>query len=106
MYASISRYTYAEKFYGVLWYPALGLALLLAHILIENPLAKMYPGTVRSRPFLFTAVFVLITSPLIILSPIVLSPESGWMLALGLMVLSYTIAGILALKGALKVFEE
>ena len=90
----------------VLWYPSLSIALLLAHLLVMRPLDKLNPGLIRSKPFLVAGGITLATSPLVLYSPWIIGVSKAWILALGLMVLSYSITGLHSLYVALKVFEE
>jgi len=98
--------TYMEKIYVVMWYPYLGMSLLLASILIEKPITKLNPELVRSRPFLITGSTLLILTPIPIITTLIVDEFSGWLIALGLMIMTYTITGILVLRIALRVFEE
>ncbi len=95
-----------EELTSVLWFPALGAALLLVHVLVVMPLEKRASGFMRSKPFLLAGSISLLTSPLVFAVALLDDADRAWMIALGLMVISYSISGLHALYSALKVFEE
>lgn len=98
--------TWLEEYFSVLWYPFLGVALVLAGLLIERPTAALNPGLMRAKPFLATGLATLLLSPLALAAVEVLGGDRAWTVALGLMILSYTVAGIHTLHRALSAFEE
>lgn len=91
-----------EWYLATAWYPALGLAFLLIHILIEREL--FVKRIVLAKPFLLASILILITYPLILYMYYVGFLESAWILTLGLMLLIYFTVGIYALHRASKIF--
>ena len=80
-----------------MWYPSLGLALLLAHLLIERRWASR--DGMRAAPFLLASIIILATSPLVTY----LTYSKGVAAAIfaeGLMLLAYYVAGAYALYKA------
>lgn len=91
---------WSSRFFAVAWYPALSVALLLQHLVYERE--EYRQGEIVARPFLISSSIGLATSPLVLVAAS-LSFTAGWALALSLMLLSYSIAGLAALLGARKV---
>jgi len=87
---------------SVAWYPALALAHLLIYLLIEREAYRR--GEVAARPFLVSGVSVLVTAPLVACAA-VQQLQAGWMLALSLMLASYSAAAFAALRGAARALE-
>lgn len=87
------------NFYIVVWYPALAVSLLLEHLFIER--GEYRQGEISARPFLLSSLIILFTSPLV-LAVAAASLMAGWMLALSLVLLSYSIAALSALCNARK----
>lgn len=83
----------------VVWFPALSIALLLQYVLYERE--EYRKGEVVARPFLLSSSIGLATSPLV-LAAAAASFTAGWALALSLMLFSYSIAGLHALRSARK----
>ncbi len=92
--------------WNVWWYPTLAVALLLVSILVEGPLMKANPGVIKARPFLVAGSLELITSPFPFLAYMYLRDVSGWLISLSLMLVTYSIAGLHALRNSLKAFTE
>ncbi|MEM1508265.1 MAG: hypothetical protein QW291_02185 [Thermofilaceae archaeon] len=90
---------WTSPFYIVVWYPALAISLLLEHLFIEKE--EYRQGNILVRPFLLSSSIMLVTTPLV-LAVTVASLTAGWMLALSLVLLSYSIAALVALRGARK----
>ncbi len=90
----------------ILRYPSLGVVLVLAHILVMRPLGKLNPGLVRSKPFLVAGIVTLITTPMVFATLWLIGADSAWTLALGLMIIAYTMSGVHSLSNALRVFGE
>jgi len=88
--------------YSVVWYPALAAALLTIHFFVEREAYRR--GEVTARPFLVSGFLVLATTPLV-LCVAVQHLQAGWMLALSLMLASYSTAAFAALRGATRVLE-
>ncbi len=87
---------------SVVWYPTLALAHLLVHLLIERE--AYIRGEVAARPFLVSGVSALVTTPLVAFVA-VQHLQAGWMLALSLMLASYSAAAFAALRGAARTLE-
>jgi len=87
---------------SVAWYPALALAHLLVHLLIEREAYRR--GEVAARPFLVSGVSALVTTPLIVYVAMQ-HLQAGWMLALSLVLASYSAAAFAALRGAAHTLE-
>jgi len=102
---AIGSGTWLEEYFSVLWYPFLGVALVLAGLLIEKPTTTLNPELVKAKPFLATGVATLLLSPIAFTAAKILG-DPAWTIALGLMTLSYTVAGIYTLHKALRVFEK
>ncbi len=92
-----------DEIANVIWYPSLGVGLLLAHLLFERVIDKLNPGLVKSRPYLYTGLSITVSSP-IPLAIAILGYSSGWYLALGFTILSYT-AAVHAMYKALAAFR-
>ena len=88
--------------YSVVWYPALAVALLLIHLFIEREAYRR--GEVAARPFLVSGVSALATTPLVAYVAMHHLP-AGWMLALSLMLASYSAAAFIALRSATRALE-
>ena len=71
-----------------------------------RPLGKLNPGLVRSKPFLVAGIVTLVTTPIVFATLWLIGPDSAWTLALGLMIIAYTVSGVHSLSNALRVFEE
>ena len=95
-----------EKLVYILWYPSLGVALILAHTLVMRPLGKLNPGLIKSKPFLVAGVIILATTPMVFIVLWLIGTSNAWTLALGLMIIAYTTSGVYSLSSALRVFEE
>jgi hypothetical protein len=87
---------------SVAWYPALAVAHLLVHLSIEREAYRR--GEMITRPFLVCGFSALATTPLVVLAAL-RNLVAGWMLALSLMLASYSAAAFVALKGASRAFE-
>ena len=87
---------------SVAWYPALAVALVLVYLTIEREAYRR--GEVAARPFLVCGFSALATTPLVVLAAL-RNLVAGWMLALSLMLASYSAAAFVALKGASRAFE-
>ena len=81
----------------IVWYPALGIALLLAYLSIEKE------ERIGTKLFLLVSTIILITTPIVILFDIY--KKIGAPLATSLMLLAYTITGVYALYRGKKLFE-
>ena len=93
---------FSPALYSVAWYPALAAALILIHLFIEREAYSR--GEVAARPFLVSGVSALVTSPLAVYAALS-HPGAGWMLALSLMLATYSVAAFVALKGAARALE-
>lgn len=87
----------APAFYSIAWYPALTVALLLNHFLVERGAVRR--REVASRPFLVSGVFNLCMLPLVLYSTLI-SLFASWLFALSSMLASYTFAAYRALRSA------
>jgi len=88
---------------SILWYPALGIALLLAHFLLERP--WMARGLMVAKPFLVSSLLALAGCPVVVYAALTRGALAASLLSLGLMLLSYYVAGIYALIKASRLFS-
>ncbi|RLE80164.1 MAG: hypothetical protein DRJ51_04430 [Thermoprotei archaeon] len=91
------------RLYTISWYLALGIALLLVHLLIER--REFARGSIVAKPFLVSSIIMLVTYPLIVYMLYAGSLISSWMFALGLLLIAYFVAGVYALNRASKLFS-
>ncbi len=88
---------------GFAWYLALGIALTLVAILIENWYVRS--KMLLTRPFLIAGVMFLLTSPLLLLISHHVHGYSGNPLGLGLMLLIYFVSGTVTIVRTEDVFK-
>ncbi|MEW5761248.1 MAG: hypothetical protein AB1779_10845 [Candidatus Thermoplasmatota archaeon] len=88
---------------GFLWYIALGIALSLVAILVEDWYVKM--KMLFARPFLITGSIIILTSPLLLIVERFSYEHSGNVLGIGLMLLAFFATGSWTLVKAENVFR-
>ncbi len=91
------------RLYTVVWYPALGVSLLLVHLLLEREWISR--RSVVARPFLMSSLATLATTPLVVYALRAGDVACSWAMALGLMLLSYYVAGVYAMYKASRLFS-